>query len=237
MRRVVACAALALAASAAAAGPASVTAVGSFQSEAGCASDWDPACAATHLTYDAGDAVWQGAFAMPAGSYEYKVALDDAWDASYPAVQLPLAPAETTVVKFYYDDATHDVADSSSGGIPVVAGDFQSELGCPGDWQPDCLRSWLRDPDGDGRFVFATTALPPGSYACKVAIGESWDENYGAGGAPGGANIGFSVVSAGDLVTFRFDGATHVLQIAPEPGASTAALAGVAMLVARRRAR
>ena len=31
----------------------SVTIAGSLQSELGCAGDWDPACAATHLTYDA----------------------------------------------------------------------------------------------------------------------------------------------------------------------------------------
>ena len=40
--------------------PTSVTIAGSLQSEAGCAGDWDPACAATHLTYDATDDVWQG---------------------------------------------------------------------------------------------------------------------------------------------------------------------------------
>ena len=33
--------------------PASVTIAGSLQSEAGCAGDWDPACAGTHLTFDA----------------------------------------------------------------------------------------------------------------------------------------------------------------------------------------
>ena len=53
------------------------------QSEAGCAGDWDPGCAATHLTYDAGDDVWQGTFSLPAGSYEYKAALNDSWDENY----------------------------------------------------------------------------------------------------------------------------------------------------------
>ncbi|HSC51464.1 MAG TPA: hypothetical protein VLD16_14475, partial [Gaiellaceae bacterium] len=40
--------------------PTSVTIAGDLQSELGCGGDWDPACAATHLTYDAGDDVWQG---------------------------------------------------------------------------------------------------------------------------------------------------------------------------------
>ena len=70
--------------------------------------------------------------------------------------------------------------------IATAPGSFQRELGCPGDWEPDCLRSWLQDPDGDGTYTFATTALPAGSYETKVAINESWDENYGAGGVPNG---------------------------------------------------
>ena len=45
--------------------PTRVTVAGSLQSEAGCAGDWDPACAVTHLTYDASDDVWQGTFACP----------------------------------------------------------------------------------------------------------------------------------------------------------------------------
>ena len=57
--------------------PLTVTVAGSLQSEAGCPADWDPACAATHLTYDASDDVWQGTFTLPAGNYEYKAALND----------------------------------------------------------------------------------------------------------------------------------------------------------------
>ena len=52
--------------------------------------------------------------------------------------------------------------------IATVPGSFQSELGCPGDWEPDCLRSWLQDPDGDGTYSFETTAIPAGSYEAKV---------------------------------------------------------------------
>ena len=63
--------------------PSSVTIAGSLQSELGCPGDWQPDCAATHLAYDAGDDVWQGTFSLPAGSYEYKAALNDAWDENY----------------------------------------------------------------------------------------------------------------------------------------------------------
>ncbi len=89
--------------------------------------------------------------------------------------------------------------------IATVPGSFQSELGCPGDWDPGCLRSWLQDPDGDGIYTFTTRALPPASYEAKVAINESWDENYGAGGVPSGANIAFTVPAAchGDVLLLR----------------------------------
>ena len=52
--------------------PASVTIAGSLQSELGCAGDWDPACAVTHLTFDAADDVWQGTWTVPAGAWNTK---------------------------------------------------------------------------------------------------------------------------------------------------------------------
>ena len=97
--------------------------------------------------------------------------------------------------------------------IATAAGSFQSELGCPGDWDPGCLRSWLEDPDGNGIYSFETTALPAGSYETKVTINEDWAENYGLGGALNGANIPFSVPVDNAKVTFTYDAATHVLTI------------------------
>jgi hypothetical protein len=97
--------------------------------------------------------------------------------------------------------------------IATVPGSFQSELGCPGDWDPGCLRSWLQDPDGDGIYSFSTSTLPPGDYEAKVAHNESWDENYGAGGVPNGPNIQFTVATC-DAVTFTYDPSTHILTIA-----------------------
>src|SRR5512134_2573920 len=65
--------------------PTTVTIAGSLQSELGCAGDWDPGCAATHLALDAEDGVWQGAFDLPAGAFEYKAALNGTWDENYGA--------------------------------------------------------------------------------------------------------------------------------------------------------
>src|SRR4029453_2481289 len=97
-----------------------------------------------------------------------------------------------TSVKFFYDDATHWVTDNQTSVIATVPGSFQSELGCASDWDPGCLRSWLQEADCDGVGRFSTSSLPPGSYEAKVAIDESWNENYGAGGTRDGANISFT---------------------------------------------
>ena len=199
--------------------PASVTIAGSLQSEAGCPGDWDPTCAVTHLDFDANDRIWQKTFALPAGSYEYKAALNDSWTENYGAnaslgganIGLNLAAARN--VKFYFDRQTNWVADNVNKTIAVAPGSFQSELGCSGDWDPTCLRSWLKDPDGDGIYSFSTRALPAGTYQTKVAINESWDENYGEGGTPGGANISFTIPTSCTEVFFQYNNSTHVLTV------------------------
>ena len=193
----------------------SVTITGSLQDELGCPGDWQPDCADTHLVYDSEDDVWQDTFNIPAGSYEYKAALNDSWDETYgdpSGANIPLVLGADTDVKFYYSHQTHWITDNINAVIAAVAGNFQDELGCSGDWQPDCLRSWLQDPDGDGLYSFSTTAIPAGNYEAVVAHDESWSESYGAGGAPGGPNIQFSV-PVGATVGFEYDLVSHILTI------------------------
>jgi pullulanase len=206
--------------------PTSVAVAGSLQSEVGCPGDWQPDCAATELIFDAADGVWQASFDLPAGSFEYKVALNDSWDENYGVggalngANIPLVLAAPATVKFFYDHGTHWVTDNVGSIVATVPGSFQSELGCLGDWQPDCLRSWLQDPDGDGTYGFSTTAIPAGDYEAKVALDEKWDLNYGAGGVQDGPNIPFTV-EAGDAVTFTWDSGSKVLTVlseAPAPG-------------------
>jgi glycosidase len=207
----------------AAAEPTTVTIAGSLQQELGCSGDWQPDCAATQLTFDADDGVWQASFAVPAGTYEYKAALNGTWDENYglggvrDGPNIPLTLDAPTSVKFYYADGTHWVTDDEGSVIATAPGSFQSELGCAADWDPGCLRSWLQDPDGDGIGRLSTSTLPPGSYDTKVAISESWDENYGSGGEPNGANISFVVGSFGDVVTFAYDENSHVLDVSVTP--------------------
>src|SRR6266508_2140860 len=88
------------------AAPASVTIAGSLQDELGCLGDWLPECATTHLAFDADDGVWQATFALPAGSIEYKAALDDSWAENYglgavrDGPNIPLAVGAAGPVKF-----------------------------------------------------------------------------------------------------------------------------------------
>ena len=199
--------------------PSAVSIPGSFQSELGCAGDWDPACPATHLAFDATDGVWQGTYAVPAGNWEYKAALNDGWSENYGAnatpngANLTLNLGSAASVKFYYDHATHWIADNKTKVIATVPGNFQQFLGCGGDWDPSCLRSWLQDPDGDGIYTFSTRAIPAGNYEAKVAIDESWTVNYGANGAQNGANIAFTVTQSCAETFFVYNAATHVLTI------------------------
>ena len=199
--------------------PGSVTVAGSLDSEIGCSDDWQPDCAAAHLTYDPVDEAWQGSFSLPAGNYEYKAALNNSWDENYGlnagpgGANIPLAVAAPSTVKFYYSHHTHWITSNLNARIVTAPGSYQSELGCPGDWQPDCLLSWLQDPDGDGTYSFSTSSIPAGNYEFKAAINEAWDENYGAGGAPGGANIPFTVPSGTANVKFTFVSSTNTITV------------------------
>jgi pullulanase len=221
--------AAAVVAPAQAAMPTSVTVAGSLQSEAGCSADWQPDCAATHMTAGP-DGIWRKTLAVPAGTYDYKAAIDDSWTESYGGpggVQITLTLAAAASVTFYYDPVTHYLADNVNSVIVSAPGDFQSELGCSGDWDPSCLKSWLQDPDGDGTYTM-TISPPAGTYAAKAAINESWTVSYGAGGDPAGAQIPFTV-PAGTPVLFSYDSATHVLtitvgtQTTPTPPTSSSA--------------
>src|SRR5688572_29032807 len=201
--------------------PSSVGIPGSYQSETGCAGDWDPGCPATQLVYDANGDIWRNTFSIPtAGAYEYKVALNGSWDVNYGlhaqqnGPNIPLAttsPAQS--VAFYYDHKTHWVTDNLRSLIATVPGSFQSEMGCSGDWDPACFRSWLQDVQGSGIYSFTTAAIPAGSYEAKVALDGNWDVNYGQGGVQNGANIAFTVPADDMEIDFQWNSTTRDLRI------------------------
>jgi maltose-binding protein MalE len=92
-----------------------VNAPGSYQSLVGCDSDWDPACAETAL--ELGD---DGLYRLvgepgelPAGDYEFKIALDGAWTVNYGSDGQQDGPnymitvPEGAAVTLIYDPETH----------------------------------------------------------------------------------------------------------------------------------
>ncbi|MCT9002490.1 pullulanase-type alpha-1,6-glucosidase [Microbacterium memoriense] len=188
---------------------------GSLNSEMGCAGDWAPDCDQAQMTQV--DGIWQLTVDLPAGDYEYKVATEKSWDENYGANGVASGPNIVLThpggpVTFWFDPRTKVVQSSDDGPVVTLAGSFQSELGCAADWSPECLRAMMFDGDRDGVYTFSTSKLPTGSYEVKVAHGLSWDENYGADGAAGGANIAFSATE-GKRVTFTYDATTHRLEI------------------------
>ena len=87
-----------------------------------------------------------------------------------------------------------------------VPGDHNSEMGCAGDWQPDCDQAQLSLDEGD-RIWKGTKEVPAGNYAFKAAINRSWDENYGAGAVLDGGNVAYA--APGGAVNYYYDHATH----------------------------
>ena len=206
--------------------PAAVSVPGSHNSEIGCAGDWMPDCDQAQATRDVKDDIWKLAVDLPAGGYAFKAAINRSWDENYGAggafngSDIPFDHPGGPVT-FYYDHGTHWITNDVLDPIITAPGSFQSELGCPGDWAPDCMRSWLQDLEGDGTYTFTTTQLPAGAYEVKVAHGLSWAENYGAGGARDGANIAFTVPGDGMAVTFTYVLATHLLTVRTQEAGPT----------------
>jgi hypothetical protein len=85
---------------------------GSYQDQAGCGAAWDPACEATALELG-DDGLYRITLEMPAGDWEYKVALDGSWDVNYgsdAALNGPnytISVAAAGPVTFIYDPEAH----------------------------------------------------------------------------------------------------------------------------------
>ena len=94
-------------------------------------------------------------------------------------------------------------------GMVNVPGSWQAAVGCPGDWQPDCVVTALEEVDG---LYVGTFIIPAGSYEVKVALDGSWAVNYGVDGIVDGDNYAFEVAEEGE-VTFTYDPETNILTI------------------------
>jgi alpha-amylase len=90
-----------------------VAVAGSLDVELGCTAVWDPACDQAQLTLDPADLVWKLSVPdLPAGTYEFKAALNRSWDENYGADGVPGGGNITFThgggpVSFRYDHFTH----------------------------------------------------------------------------------------------------------------------------------
>ena len=123
---------------------------------------------------------------------------------------MPFTVADGQTVKWYYDPADHYVADSANKVIATAVGSFQSEVG-GGDWSPDNLQTCSRGRTPRASTFFRAKNLPQGNYEFKVTLNESWDVNYGAGGAPGGDNLPLVIPAGGGDALFTYDPVSHII--------------------------
>jgi pullulanase-type alpha-1,6-glucosidase len=95
----------------------------------------------------------------------------------------------------------------------VLVGTHQDELGCSGEWQPDCDKTLLVY-DAEDDIWQAIFEIQPANDndkkgpRYKVAMNGSWTENYGLHASSGGPDIPL-IVTEKTLVKFYYDNTTH----------------------------
>lgn len=195
--------------------------VGSLQDEVGAGSEWSPAESNLFLLDDNFDNVYILSVNVPAGSYDFKVVLGSTWDdAAYPGQNAKLSFSNDALVTFSFNNDTKEVTSTAveesetpppgeeiPGRNVVLVGSLQDELGHSVDWDPAASTTKMKHV-GNDLYTFTGT-LPAGQYAYKIAIGGSWDENYGAGGRSGG-DISLNLEQSTE-VTFYYHDQTHAI--------------------------
>lgn len=92
--------------------------------------------------------------------------------------------------------------------VVTLPGSIQGALG-GADWDVAGEITKMTSTD-DNSYTF-TGVFPKGDYEYKVAVGGTWDENYGIGGEAGGKNIKLSVPADNSKVTFTFNYTTKTI--------------------------
>ncbi|XID92064.1 pullulanase [Paenibacillaceae bacterium WGS1546] len=198
---------------------ATATLVGNLQQALGhSGGNWDPGAAATRMT-DLGDGDYRFTGTLPAGTYEYKVAINGGWTESYgigsytkPSAvgngdNIVLELESETTVTFYYNYNEHKIADSTyyepigADRAPRLVGSLQTAIGDPANWEPETASAILTDPDYDNVYTVTKTVYQ-GAYEYKIVLGSSWGEEH-----PG---VNQTLVLPRELpVTFKYNAATH----------------------------
>ncbi|MFD2518233.1 pullulanase X25 domain-containing protein [Salinimicrobium flavum] len=96
----------------------------------------------------------------------------------------------------------------------VISGTFQNAMGCETDWDANCEITALTF-NSSTELYSGTFEIPEGNHRYKVAVGGSWDINYGENGDYGGADIFLCVPAGPEEVTFTYDPVTHLVTTSP----------------------
>lgn len=150
--------------------PSKVVLAGDLQIALGAVDNWDPEATATEMV-DAGNGSYQFTGTLPAGTYNYKVAMDGKWIDSYgfdnytnpdsvnveQKGNITITLTQDTAVTFYYNSNTHQIADSTyytplitnQDKLPRIIGDLQTEMGDASDWSATDAQAIMHDDTFD----------------------------------------------------------------------------------------
>jgi len=213
--------------------PEKIVIAGAFQSALNCANDWDPNCDYTELIFNSSTGLYAGTFQIPEGKNRYKVTVGGSWDINYGengilngADIFLCLPSGSEEITFTYDPSTNLVTTSpiTSGFSPdclpmvVLAGSFQDELGCYGDWVPDCTNTALIY-NSDSELFEADLNIPTGCYDYRVVLENSWENSFGQEGIHNGPNYTISIPANPDITHFTYDPVSHIVSSTPYSGA------------------
>ncbi|HXF86546.1 MAG TPA: extracellular solute-binding protein [Anaerolineales bacterium] len=95
-------------------------------------------------------------------------------------------------------------------GMVNIPGSYQAQVGCPGDWQPDCQVTAMTLGE-DGKWHSGPFNLKAGEYEFKVALDGSWTTNYGSDGKQDGPNYKITLAADG-TVEFVYDPETKLVE-------------------------
>ena len=90
-----------------------VTLAGDLQFELGCSEDWQPSCDSSKLARVGTSDTYQSTFTVPAGTWAFKVAINDSWAVNYGVGGAPdganysLKLIQPLRLQFTYDDTSH----------------------------------------------------------------------------------------------------------------------------------
>ncbi len=172
---------------------------GSFQS-----TPWTPGDPDYEMTLNA-NGVYVLTKNLPAADNEYKVVEGTTWsDPNYPSTNQHIIL--TTATDTTWRVNTND--DLVMHTLPVLTGDFFSDMNGTNDWDPTNLTGQMTDPDGDDVYTVELN-VPVGSFECKVTLNNNWDQSTGG-------NITFTSDGV-NATTFTYDFSTNTTTVTGPP--------------------